>query len=38
LKNTKKEFISLCKLKPPKDKTSIGDAFLEFLNCRIERE
>jgi hypothetical protein len=36
MKRLKKEFLSLCKLKPPSGKDKFGDCFLEFLNASIE--
>jgi len=38
LKKLKKEFLNLCRLKPPKSKADFGDAFVEFLNCSVDRE
>jgi hypothetical protein len=38
LKKLKKEFLNLCRLKPPRSKADFGDAFLEFLNTSVERE
>jgi len=38
LKKIKKEFLNLCKLKPPKSKDAFTDAFLEFLNTTLERD
>jgi hypothetical protein len=38
LKKIKKEFLNLCKLKPPKDQASFGDAYLEFLNTSVSRD
>ena len=39
LKRLKKEFLNLCRLKPPSGgKNSFGDAFLEFLNSSVNNE
>jgi len=38
LKKLKKEFLNLCRLKPPGGKADFGNAFLEFLNTSVERE
>ena len=38
LKRMKKDFLALCKLHPPKDRRSMGDAFLEFLGTRAQQE
>ena len=38
LKRFKKEFLNLCRLKPPKGRDGFGDAFLEFLNTAIDLE
>jgi len=35
LKKIKKEYLNLCKLKPPKDQSHFGDAFIEYLNAYI---
>ena len=37
LKRIKKEFLNLCKLKPPKEKSSFGDMFIEFINGTEDR-
>ena len=34
LKRLKKDFLALCKLHPPKNQKSMGDAFLDFLGTR----
>jgi tRNA uridine 5-carbamoylmethylation protein Kti12 len=36
LKKFKKDFLSLCKLHPPKSKDRFGEAFLEFLNAQVQ--
>ena len=36
LKRMKKDFLALCKLHPPKNKGSMGDAFLDFLQTRSQ--
>ena len=38
LKKIKKEFLNFCKLRPPKEKASFGDAYLEFLNNSVSRD
>ena len=38
LKKLKKEFLNLCKLKPPRSKDYFGDAFVQFLITSFERE
>ena len=36
LKRMKKDFLALCKLHPPKDRGSMGNAFLDFLSTRAQ--
>jgi len=38
LNRLKKEFLNLCKMKPPKTKEVFGDSFVEFVNSSVDSD